>query len=109
MYFATKGCWLSLINTLHIDRFSHLGIWAIEEEESYFDKRLELSEDEIEQLNLLKGHRRLEWLASRWVLHMITGKEQRGPVIKDAFGKPHLGNFEISISHTRSLCCCDNQ
>ena len=94
---------MPLIKTLHIDACTHLGVWAIEEEEPYFTRRLDLSKDELNQLNPLKGHRRLEWLASRWLLHMITGNEQRGPVIKDSFGKPHLGNYEISISHTRSL------
>lgn len=102
MYFATKGFYLPLIKIVHIDQFTHLGIWAIEEDAFYFTRRLELSDDEINQLQPLKGHRRLEWLASRWVLHMITGNEQRGPVIKDIFGKPHIGHYEISISHTRA-------
>ena len=79
-----------------------LGLWRIEEDESYFLDRLELFPSEIRQLSEMKGRRRLEWLASRWLLHEMSGRALRGACLKDSFGKPHLtdSTFEISISHS---------
>lgn len=81
-----------------------LGLWQIEEPNSYFESRLDLSASESRQLAPLKNRRRTEWLASRWLLHVMSGRAQRGEVIKDACGKPRLLNssWEISISHTHS-------
>lgn len=82
-----------------------LGLWKIEEPESYFLDRLELLEVEKQQVDQMKGHRRLEWLAGRWLLHLMSGREQRGACLKDEYGKPYLSEslFDISLSHSREL------
>lgn len=82
-----------------------LGLWRIEESEAFFLDQMELLEPEKEQVAQLKGHRRLEWLAGRWLLHLMSGRTQRGACLKDEFGKPYLSEslFDISLSHSREL------
>lgn len=82
-----------------------LGLWKIQEEEGFFLDKLSLFPEEVQLLKHIKGHRRLEWLASRWLLHLMSGRDIRGACLKDEFGKPYLENsfFEISISHSREL------
>ena len=79
-----------------------LGIWNIYEDEDFFISKLDLSTSEIDYFEKIKGRRRVEWLAVRYLLHFMSGRKNRGSVIKDEFGKPHLENSEwhISISHT---------
>lgn len=82
-----------------------IGIWKITESEAYFQSKLELYPSEIDQLILLKGRRRLEWLASRYLLHLMSERETRGAVVKDEFGKPHLEHsaWHISMSHSHEM------
>lgn len=82
-----------------------LAIWRVEEEEAFFLQQLDLQENESLELANLKGARRLEWLASRWLVHELLtglGHEDRYPVQKDEFGKPYLlgGPFQLSFSHS---------
>lgn len=80
-----------------------LGMWIIEEDEAYFLERLDFLEVEEAYFNELKGKRRIEWLAARWLLHLMSGREKRGACLKDEYGKPYLEGsfFDISISHSR--------
>ena len=82
-----------------------IGLWTIEEEESWFLDQLELAIEEKEQLSSIQGHRRIEWLAARMLIHHMSGREKRGFFQKDEFGKPHLNqsDFHISISHSRKI------
>ncbi len=82
-----------------------LGLWRIEESEDFFLDQLKLAAEEQAQVAQLKGHRRLEWLAGRWLLHLMSGREQRGACLKDEHGKPYLSEslFDISISHSREM------
>lgn len=82
-----------------------LGCWRIKESESYFLDRLELFPTEVKQLSKIKGRLRLEWLASRWLLHSMSGRTLRGACLKDEFGKPYLtdSDFDISISHSWNI------
>ena len=83
-----------------------LGIWKIEEEETFFLNRMQLTDEEgLELKKILGKGRRLEWLAGRWLLHTMSGREVRGSCYKDEFGKPHLEGsfFEISISHSNKM------
>lgn len=81
------------------------GLWDITEPESYFMDRLDLSVFEKADLDQIKGHRRLEWLAARYLLHLLSRREIRGEVLKDEFGKPFLSgaDWEISLSHSNNL------
>lgn len=80
-------------------------IWQMEEEEPFFTEKLELQVVEADELALLKGRRRLEWLASRFLVHemlLAQGHADRIPVLKDGFGKPHIWGtpFQLSFSHS---------
>lgn len=82
-----------------------IGLWRIEEAERYFLEGLNLLPKEMDLIERMKGHRRLEWLAGRWLLHYMSGRKERGACLKDEYGKPYLENslFDISISHSREL------
>ncbi|MBP6825303.1 MAG: 4'-phosphopantetheinyl transferase superfamily protein [Saprospiraceae bacterium] len=82
------------------------GLWQIAEEESFFRKELPLSVEEEAELANLKNIRRLEWLASRWLLHKLTGAPQRLPLVKNTFAKPFfLDNPDLfcSLSHSHGI------
>lgn len=82
-----------------------LGLWTITEKEDFFLSKLELHPEEQAQLDKIKGRRRTEWLASRFLVHSMSGRSTRGALLKDEFGKPHLENsyYDISISHSHDL------
>jgi len=81
------------------------GLWNITEPESYFVERLNLSIVEKANLEQIKGHRRLEWLAARYLLHLLSERHMRGEVLKDEFGKPFLSgaDWDISLSHSNNM------
>lgn len=87
-----------------ISREAELAIWQIEESEDWFQERLILSKLEAQQLEIIKGHRRLEWLAVRHLTSQLLGG-QSGAMVKDEFGKPHLLHIplQISVSHSHGL------
>jgi len=94
---------LPLLSHQFLFRQGEYAIWTIEESEDFFREQLQLNPTELEQVNRIKGEgRRLEWLASRYLIHLMSGREKRGSLLKDEFGKPHLENssFHISISHS---------
>jgi 4'-phosphopantetheinyl transferase len=82
-----------------------LGIWMINEGEEYFRELMPLRELEEEQMQKIRGKRRVEWLAGRWMLHVLSGRKVRGECLKDDCGKPYLkdSTYHISISHSRDL------
>ncbi len=82
-----------------------MAIWQIEEPESFFLQNLELTIQEEQRFQKIKGRRRLEWIAARWLLHYLSNSAERIPCVADEFGKPHLenSNLEISISHSQKL------
>jgi 4'-phosphopantetheinyl transferase len=82
-----------------------IGIWKIEEPESFFIGKLQLYTDELAHFEKIKGKKRLEWLAVRYLLHQLSERDIRGMVIKDQYGKPRLdaSPWNISISHTHNF------
>ncbi|PHI21649.1 4-phosphopantetheinyl transferase [Lewinellaceae bacterium SD302] len=87
-------------------QLGHLGLWRIEEDERAMADGLPLSKAESRQLSGIKGQgRRIEFLAARRLLHQLSGRELRGALVKDEFGKPHLegSDHHVSISHTEQL------
>lgn len=105
----------------HLDPSSTFGIWQIAEPESFFRKGLALEPGEELELALHKDLRRLEWLASRFVLHRLTGLPERLPLRKDVFSKPFFldqPDLYCSLSHSQGVvgvllsdrpCGCDIQ
>lgn len=83
-----------------------MGVWNIQEKESFFLERLELTDLERKSWSKILGEgRRREWLCSRYLLHLLSARETRGSLWKDEFGKPHLTNstYQISLSHTHEM------
>jgi len=64
-----------------------------------------LTETETERLGQIKGGRRLEWLAGRWLVHEMSGASERLVCEADSYGKPHLTNspLEMSLSHSNEV------
>lgn len=87
-----------------VDLNAEVGVWNIEEDEDFFLGHLHLHQVEAAQLEMIKGHRRLEWLAARYLLHFMTGRSVRAICLKDDFGKPYLvdSSYHISMSHTKN-------
>lgn len=93
-------------NTSNDSPRRELGLWRIEEPENILRESIELHPEEIQQLDEIKGEgRRREFLAARNLLHLMSGRKDRGALIKDEFGKPHLEHspLQISISHTENI------
>lgn len=89
----------------YLEPEGELGLWRIQEPESWFRLHLHLHPAEEAQLAQIKGRRRVEWLAGRWLLHHMSGRSLRGACVKDEFGKPHLEGslYDISMSHSHEL------
>ena len=112
---------MSLLITTHPFPDTTLALWQIAEPESVFKEELPLSAAEEQELSALQQLRRLEWLSSRWLLHKITGAQQRLPLAKDAFSKPFFldqPDLYCSLSHSQGIvgaltsvqnCGCDIQ
>ena len=77
-------------------------IWDNQESISYFEDKLQLNTDEEVALKDFSDRKRLDWLSSRYLLHIMTGSKSRTLCIKDEYGKPVLINSEyhISLSHS---------
>ncbi len=96
-------------------------LWRLDESEDFFRAGLPLSPSEEADLARFKDLRRLEWLASRRLLHQLTGSAQRLELVKDAFSKPfflHAPERHCSLSHSKGIvgallaeavCGCDVQ
>ena len=85
----------------HIEiEHARLGLWHITEGEDFFLKKLPLSEADRAELKPLRGNRRLEWLAARYLVQVMTGWAYS--LVKDVFGKPFLmgSEYHISVSHS---------
>lgn len=81
------------------------GVWKVSEDEQYFLSLLKLFPSEQAEVSHLSARKRLEWLASRYLLHLLLGEKDRIPCLKDRYGKPHLtgSHFQISLSHSGDL------
>ncbi len=87
----------------HLEPDARLGLWEIREPEEWFLERLRLSKEEEAQLAPVKGQRRVEFLAARKLVHILSEAPYRHPLVKDPAGKPHLPELSssVSISHSR--------
>lgn len=82
-----------------------VAVWHITEQEDFFLPKLSLSFDEMTELSLIKGKKRMEWLAARYLVHILLGSEERICWVKDDFGKPYLAgkNIFFNISHSGEM------
>ena len=95
---------MPLLETHHLPENISLAVWKIDEPDDYFIELLSLSEEEKIDVEDMKGRRKTEWLASRWLWVELTRDLNHGPIIKDECGKPQICNsdWHMSISHTQS-------
>ena len=95
---------MPLMRVKYISPSTILGIWRLDEPESYFQPQLDNYVVDPEQLNLISHDgRRKEWIAGRFLIYQLAKLmmlEFNG-VYSDEFGKPHLykTSGHISISH----------
>lgn len=88
---------------LESDLDIELSIWKVTEPISYFQDKFEIHQPEELIIRELKNRKKLEWYSSRYLLHLMSGRHDRGQFIKDIHGKPHLisSDHHISISHSK--------
>jgi len=86
-----------------IEKETRIGLWQIDESNDWFIEQLKLTSYEKDNLISMKEHRQKEWLSSRWLCHILSDKEERIKLRKDACGKPHFENFQkhLSLSHSK--------
>ncbi len=97
---------MPLLRSCHPFPAATFAVWHMEESEAFFQENLTLSAAEREEWENLKGHRRREWLAVRWLLHLISGRDLRLPLAKDTFSKPFFpasAGLACSLSHSQNL------
>lgn len=96
---------MSLIVQENINPIGEFGIWHISETREFFLQQLELTEREKQKYVRMKGRIQIEWLATRYLLHKLSGRKVRGKLRKDEYGKPFLedSNFHISLSHSKDM------
>mgnify|MGYP000285680516 FL=1 len=88
----------------HQDDF-HLVVWERREDEYYFHSKMPIFQDEEEIISKLSSRKKLEWLSSRYLLHLMSGRYDRAKFTKDIHGKPHLedSDHHVSISHSHEM------
>ena len=85
------------------DNEIELAIWKISEDAPYFYNKLSIHQAEESIIEGLCHRKLLEWLGSRYLLHLMSGRTNRDKFTKDIHGKPHLeeSNFHVSVSHSK--------
>lgn len=93
---------MSLITKSKITPEGVYAIWQVTESVDYFLKKLTLHDKEMLEIATLKSRKKTEWLSSRYLLHLLSGRTHRGACLKDEYGKPFLegSDYQISISHS---------
>lgn len=96
---------MPLLNQEKINNKASWALWNITEDESSLLNALNLSPKEKTELAIIKNlTRRLEWLASRFLIKQLAQSHQieQAEVVKDLCGKPHLAGStaHISLSHS---------
>ncbi|NNC94889.1 MAG: 4'-phosphopantetheinyl transferase superfamily protein [Chitinophagales bacterium] len=93
------------LHYLKEDENFNLGVWKIEEQESFFLETLQLTEFDKRELDAINAqNKRAQWLASRFLLKKLLGTKEILHLIKDQYGKPHVdgSKYYFSISHCRN-------
>jgi len=88
-----------------IDTHTRVAVWKATEAPDYFLEALMLTSSEQAHYDKMKPHRQKEWLSSRYLLHKISGDEQRTTITKTKLGKPERAHCRkyISISHSKDF------
>jgi 4'-phosphopantetheinyl transferase len=91
---------MPLIQNPITEKNGQMCVWHITENEDFFTEKMPLTAADRAELDALKGRRRLEWLAGKYVVQLMINFNFK--IIKDTFGKPHLEGSDAHISITHS-------
>ena len=82
-----------------------VAVWKATENNKFFQDQLHLDSSEVHELGQMRAHRQREWLSSRYLLHWLSGDQNRRFISKTMTGKPYRVDCGrcISISHSREL------
>lgn len=88
-----------------IEKNTRLALWKTEEASHFFSDALQLTKKEVAEIELMRPHRKKEWLSSRFLLDYIASDRVRKQIVKSDLGKPSRKNCNIyiSISHSKEL------
>lgn len=113
---------MPLQHIIHLNPHTLIGIWKLDEPESFFTKHQGKLVSNIKNLeSITHTKRRTEWLAGRWLVLQLAERINLpfNGIWTDEFNKPHLveENASISLSHaspyvvailnTKGLCGID--
>ena len=95
---------MPLIYDKSLGQNTRILVWESIEDYTFFTNSLQLSSSEISELNLLRPHRKSEWLTSRYLCQLLDNKKLRREIIKDKHNKPYIQDSkkQISISHSKN-------
>lgn len=94
---------MPLISTFSLDEHTKLCVWKIEEDIDFFLQDLDFTSFDNNEFHIIKNEKkRLQWLASRYLLKKMSAQKSQLILKKNANGKPYLDNFPLnfSISHS---------
>lgn len=82
-----------------------LALWQTEEPDDWFRSKLLLQPEEREEIAQIHPKRVTDWYSTRYLIHLLSGDQDRKVCLKDAFGRPFLSDspFHVSISHSDGL------
>lgn len=92
---------MAVIETIHSMDDSSIYFWKITEDSNYFLDRMSWDDKQLIWLNSIHPQKKLEYMASRYLIYKITGKLD-AHLYKDESGKLHFqeeGEY-LSISHS---------
>lgn len=95
---------MGLLTSSSVAPSGSFALWEITEPITFFEDNLALFEAERHEIFSLPEKRRLEWMATRFLLQEIAAHPNRLPCLKDGFGKPYLDGDEQFISLSHSGC-----
>jgi len=93
---------MPLIEHQYILPEGEIGVWRTDESIEALVESLKLTDNEIQGMEKMSPRRIKEWVSARWLVHHLSGREERGLCLKDDYGKPYLEDspYQISISHS---------
>lgn len=96
---------VSLVQEIHIDPNTRLGVWKIEEASHELRPLLIYSKSEEEFMQRVTNEdRRTQWMASRVLLKRLLDTTDFVDIYVDEHGRPEIQNFDyrMSISHSKA-------
>ena len=85
-----------------LDDGAQVSVWEIDEEYDFFLQELGWKAKELSGWSLKSRSRKLEWLASRFLVKKLTNAGQDFQIGKTKFGKPYLPETKTNISFSHS-------